>query len=190
MPAHATAAPLVAGARFDTGGFVRAALVLVPGILLAGGLVARVSGSTDSNPWYQSLILPAFQPPGPLFGIAWAILYTLIGFAVALVWGTRPADAGAATPGRRLALALFGAGLLVNFAWSPLFFRFHMIAAALAVIAVMLVLALATTWAFSRVNRLAGWLMLPYCGWLCFAGLLNARILMLNPMADAMQLGV
>ncbi len=169
---------------------MRAALVLVPGILLAGGLVARVSGSTDSNPWYQSLVLPAFQPPGPLFGIAWAILYTLIGFAVALVWGTRPADAGAATPGRRLALALFGAGLLVNFAWSPLFFRLHMIAAALAVIAVMLVLALATTWAFSRVNRLAGWLMLPYCGWLCFAGLLNARILMLNPMADAMQLGV
>jgi tryptophan-rich sensory protein len=176
--------------RFDTGSFVRAALIVVPGILLAGGLVARIAGSTDANPWYQSLILPAFQPPGPLFGIAWAILYTLIGVALALVWGTRGGAGTPIVPQRRLALFLFGLGLAVNFAWSPLFFRLHMIAAALGVIVVMLVLALATTWAFARVNRLAGWLMVPYCGWLCFAGLLNARILMLNPMADAMQLGV
>ena len=41
-----------------------------------------------------------------------------------------------------------------------------------------------------RVNRLAGWLMLPYLAWLCFAGALNIAILMLNPMADAMQMGI
>ena len=50
--------------------------------------------------------------------------------------------------------------------------------------------AIATTWSFWRVNRLAGWLMLPYCAWLCFAGAWNIAIMMLNPMADAMQLGV
>jgi tryptophan-rich sensory protein len=65
-----------------------------------------------------------------------------------------------------------------------------MISAALGIIAVMLVLAIATTWAFWRVNRLAGWLMLPYCAWLVFAGTLNTSILMLNPMADAMQMGI
>ena len=31
------------------------------------GLAARVAGSTDANPWYQSLTLPAFQPPPALF---------------------------------------------------------------------------------------------------------------------------
>jgi tryptophan-rich sensory protein len=89
---------------FSTGSFARAAIVAVPAILLMGGLVARIAGSTDTNPWYQSLTLPVFQPPGPLFGIAWAILYTLIGVAVAMVWGTK------AVPGKRLAIARFAVG--------------------------------------------------------------------------------
>ena len=169
---------------FSTGSFSRAAIVAVPAILLMGGLVARIAGSTDTNPWYQSLTLPVFQPPGPLFGIAWAILYTLIGVAFAMVWGTKK------VPGKRLAIALFTVGFAINLTWSPVFFRLHMISAALAIIAVMLLVAITTTWSFWRVNRLAGWLMLPYCAWLCFAGALNIAIMMLNPMADAMQLGV
>lgn len=169
---------------FAAGSFARAAIVAVPAILFAGGLVARIAGSTETNPWYQSLTLPVFQPPGPLFGIAWAILYTLIGLALAMVWGTRDVR------GKRLAIALFVVGFAINLTWSPVFFRLHMISAALAIIAVMLLLAVATTWAFWRVNRVAGWLMLPYCGWLCFAATLNTSIMMLNPMADAMQLGI
>lgn len=169
---------------FSASSFARAAIVAVPAILFMGGLMARIAGSTETNPWYQSLTLPVFQPPGPLFGIAWAILYTLIGFALAVVWGTRDA------PGKRLAIALFAIGFAINLIWSPVFFRLHMISAALAIIAVMLIVAVATTWAFWRVNRLAGWLMLPYCAWLGFAATLNTAIMMLNPMADAMQLGV
>jgi translocator protein len=169
---------------FSTGSFARAAIVAVPAILLLGGLVARIAGSTDTNAWYQSLTLPVFQPPGPAFGIAWAILYTLIGVALAMVWGTKAAG------GKRLALALFAAGFAINLAWSPVFFRLHMISAALAIIAVMLLVALATTFAFWRVNRLAGWLMLPYCLWLGFAAALNTAIMVLNPMADAMQIGI
>lgn len=172
------------GPWFSTGSFARAAIVAVPAILLLGGLVARIAGSTENNAWYQSLSLPVFQPPGPLFGIAWAILYTLIGTAFAMVWGTKQAA------GKQLAIVLFVIGFAVNLTWSPVFFRLHMISAALAIIAVMLLLALATTWRFWRVNRLAGWLMLPYCLWLCFAAALNISIMMLNPMADAMQLGV
>lgn len=169
---------------FSTGSFARAAIVAVPAILLLGGLMARVAGSTEANPWYQSLALPAFQPPGPLFGIAWAILYTLIGFALAVVWSTRDA------PGKRLAIALFAVGFVINLTWSPVFFRLHMISAALAIIAVMLLVAIATAWSFWRINRLAGWLMLPYLAWLCFAATLNTTIMLLNPMADAMQLGI
>jgi translocator protein len=146
--------------------------------------VARIAGSTETNAWYQSLSLPVFQPPGPLFGIAWAILYTLIGTAFAMVWGTKLAR------GKRLAIALFAVGFALNLTWSPVFFRLHMISAALAIIAVMLLVAIATTWSFWRVNRLAGWLMLPYLAWLSFAAALNISIMMLNPMADAMQLGI
>jgi tryptophan-rich sensory protein len=169
---------------FDTGSFARAAIVAVPAILFVGGLAARVAGSTDANPWYQSLTLPSFQPPPAAFGIAWAILYTLIALAVSFVWGSRDAK------GKGLALTLFALGLALNLTWSPLFFRAHMISAALGVVVAMLVLALATAWAFFRVNRLAGWLMIPYVLWLCLATAINASVMVLNPTADAMQMGI
>ncbi|MBC7522554.1 MAG: tryptophan-rich sensory protein, partial [Sandarakinorhabdus sp.] len=158
--------------------------VAVPLLLVVGGLSARLSGSTEDNPGFQSLDLPVFQPPGPVFGIAWSILYTVIAIAAAIIWGHKGA------PGRRLALALFAIGVLINLAWSPVFFRFHLILPALAIIGVMLIVALATTFAFRRISRVAAWLMLPYLIWLCFAGALNARIIMLNPAADAFQLGI
>jgi translocator protein len=184
MSAADSTADLAPEPWFATGSFARAAIVAVPGILFAGGLAARVAGSTDANPWYQSLTLPVFQPPAALFGIAWAILYTLIALAFSFVWGTRQVK------GKGLALALFGVGLVLNMAWSPLFFRAHMISAALGVLVAMLVVALVTTWAFWRVNRLAGWLMIPYVAWLCFAAAINTSVMMLNPTADAMQMGI
>lgn len=173
---------------FSRASFVRAAIVLVPLLLLLGGLSARVSGSTEDNGWYQTLTLPALQPPGPVFGIAWSILYTGIGLAAAIAWATRPA--GAARRWRSVGLLLFVAGFAVNLTWSPAFFRMHLIGAALGIIVVMLCLALATTIAFGRFARAAAWLMVPYLVWLCFAAGLNARILMLNPTADAAAQGV
>ncbi|WP_310495979.1 TspO/MBR family protein [Sandarakinorhabdus sp.] len=170
--------------QFLRGSFFRAAIVMVPLLLLLGGLSARLSGSTTDNGWYQTLTLPSLQPPGPVFGIAWSVLYTLIALAFAFAWATRPA------PHRRLALGLFLLGFAINLTWSPVFFRLHMITVALGIIAVMFIVAVATTFAFGRVNRLAAWLMLPYLVWLCFAGALNARILLLNPNADALQMGV
>jgi benzodiazapine receptor len=177
MTIAAAAPPVSRGSLF------RAAVVLVPALLLCGGLVARLAGSTTSNAWYQSLTLPALQPPGPAFGIAWSILYTLLGLAAALVWATPAA-------GRGRALALFTLGFAINLSWSPLFFTAHLVAVALGVILVMEALAILTTFAFARVNRLAAWLMLPYMLWLGFAASLNAHILLLNPMADAMQIGI
>ena len=166
------------------GSMVRAGIVMVPLLLVMGGLSARLAGSTEDNGWYQTLTLPALQPPGPVFGIAWSILYTVIAVAAAIVWGHKQA------PGRRLALGLFALGVVINLAWSPVFFRFHLILPALVIIGVMFIVAVATTFAFGRVNRVAAWLMVPYLVWLCFAGALNARVMVLNPAADAFQLGI
>ena len=162
----------------------RAGVVLVPLFLLLGGLSARLSGSTEENSWFQTLILPALQPPGPAFGIAWSVLYTLIAVAAAIVWGHKSA------PARAGALALFAVGFGINLAWSPVFFRFHLILPAMGIIAVMLIVAVATTYAFARVSRVAAWLMLPYLLWLGFALSLNVTIWRLNPTADALQLGI
>lgn len=163
-----------------------AALLLVPLLLGVGGLLARLSGSTEENLWFQSLTLPALQPPGPVFGIAWSILYTLLAVSAAIVVGAgREKDRL-----RRPALILFGVGMLINWTWSPVFFLGHQIELALAIIIVMLGVAIMTLLAFARVSRLAAALMLPYIAWLIFAAGLNAAIWQLNPVANALQMGV
>jgi len=167
--------------RFSNkGAGVRAGLVLVPLFLVVGGLVAGFSGSTEENDWYQSLLLPPLQPPGPVFGIAWSLLYTVLAVTGALIWA-RPASAL-----RTRALMVFGLGMAVNFAWSPVFFSLHQIVPALAIIIVMLGLAMWTTAMFAQLSRLAAGLMLPYIAWLMFATLLNAWIWRLNPGAGAL----
>lgn len=157
------------------GSLLRAALVAVPLIILLGTISGRVAGSAESNPWFQALVKPDIYPPGYVFGIAWTILYALMGVAVAMVWSARGATM------RWPALLLFVVQLAANLAWSPLFFREHRIEDAFWLIVGIGVAALFTTIAFFTVRRLAALLMLPYLAWLGFAGLLNWRIHELNP---------
>lgn len=163
----------------NRGSAFRAAIILVPLFELLGGLMARVSGSTVTNQWYQGLALPLYQPPGPVFGIVWSILYALIAIAVALVWAHRGA------PGRALALSLFAVQFAGNMAWSPLFFSAHQILPSLVLIGLIFIFALAATFAFGRISRTAAWLMIPYLAWLCIAAALNFRVWQLNPNAAA-----
>lgn len=165
-----------------------AAVVLVPLLLGVGGLIAQASGSVADNLWYQSLALPALQPPGPVFGIAWSILYTLLALSAALVVGVR-AEGGLARL-KRQALWLFAIGMVINWTWSPVFFLMHRIDVALAIIVVMLMVSLMTLLAFARLSRVAAALMLPYIAWLMFAAGLNAAIWQMNPVADVAQIGV
>lgn len=157
--------------------FLRYALVTVPLILGLGLLSGRLSGSGYGNPWFDALVKPAIMPPGWAFGLAWTTLYILLGLALALVL-----DAPR-SPKRRTALGLFGAQLLLNFSWSPVFFAIHAIAPALAIILLMLALSIGATYLFARVRQPAAWLMMPHLAWLAFACLLTYRILELNPSA-------
>jgi tryptophan-rich sensory protein len=157
--------------------FLRYALFTVPAILLLGTVSGRISGSGYGNAWFDALQKPAIMPPGWVFGAAWTILYVLLGFALALILHARGAR------GRGLALALFLVQLLLNFAWSPIFFAYHEVGAAFWTIAAMILLSLATAVLFWRIRRAAALLMLPYFAWLCFAALLTWQIGALNPEA-------
>ena len=154
---------------------LRAALVTVPLILGIGFLMGQLSNSGYGNDWFDALAKPAAMPPGWAFGTAWSILYILLGIALALIWTAPP------SPARSRGLALFLAQMVLNFAWSPMFFAAHQVAVALAMILLMLVLSTAAAIAFARVRPVAAWLMLPYLGWLAFASYLNWEILRLNP---------
>lgn len=163
--------------------FLRTALVIVPFILLLGVASGWVSGSSAENPWYDGLRKPDFTPPGAAFGIAWTILYILMGVAVTMIVYAKGAR------GRGTAITLFIAQFAVNLTWSPVFFATHAIGTALWIAVTMLLLATATTTAFFRIRPLAGWLMVPYVAWLCFAVLLNYQIDRLNPDAETLVPG-
>lgn len=159
-------------------GFARWAMVCVPAIVLLGFLSGRAAGSTGESRWYQALAKPDFMPPTWAFPVAWTILYILMGLALAMILNARGAK------GRGLALSLFGLQLLLNLAWSPLFFGAKQVSAALLLIVVLLILAALTCWLFLRIRKAAGYMLLPYVAWISFATLLNFQIDMLNPDAE------
>ena len=148
-------------------------IITVPVIVLLGFASGWFSNSGFGNPWFDALAKPAFMPPGWAFGVAWTILYILMGVAVAQVIVI---DA----PTRRLALHLFAIQLLLNLAWSPIFFGFHRPNIALVTIIVLTIFVAITLILFWTLRRSAGLLMLPYLAWLLFATALNFAILRLN----------
>ena len=68
---------------------LRLALFVIPTIMFLGFLSGTMSGSTADNIWYQTLLKPAIQPPGWVFGVVWPTLYLMMGLALAMVLNAR-----------------------------------------------------------------------------------------------------
>ena len=159
---------------------VRWALFVMPVILLLGFLSGAVAGSGEDNRWFAELVKPAAQPPGWMFGVAWTILYLMIGLAFAMILHARGAKQ------RGLAIGLFLGQYVLNLAWSPIFFGQHEVTTAFYLITIIFMLALLTTLVFGRIRKAAAWLMVPYLAWLSFASILNYQIDQLNPDAESL----
>ncbi len=155
-----------------------AGAVLLP--LIAGALGA-IATSEAVPTWYAGLAKPAWNPPPWLFAPVWTVLYVAMGVASWLIWriAARSEGAGLSTA-VRTALLLYAAQLVVNTAWSPIFFGLKRPDLALVVIVVLSILVAFTTWHFLRLSRAAGLLLVPYAGWVTFATALNAAVWQLN----------
>jgi benzodiazapine receptor len=136
-------------------------------VSLVGGLAAASSAQQ-----YAALAQPAWAPPSWLFGPVWTVLYVLIAVSGWLVWRR----AGLTSP----AHVVYGVQLLLNMAWTPLFFGAGLLGLALAEIVVLWAAIIATIVLFARIDRLAAWLLVPYVAWVSFAGALNLAIWLLN----------
>ena len=159
---------------------LRWVLFVVPVIVLLGLFSGQIAGSGEENRWFQKLVKPDAQPPGWMFGVAWTILYIMMGIALSMILHARGA------PLRGLAIILFLVQYALNLFWSPLFFGMHQISAAFWLLITIFALAFVTTLVFGRVRKAAAWLMVPYLAWLCFAGILNKQIIDLNPGAETL----
>lgn len=141
---------------------------------LAVGFVSGKITRENIISWYPMLEKPAFTPPNYLFGPVWTLLYLLMGISLYLIV-RQPSSAN-----RTKALTLFSVQLLLNFWWSILFFRFHLIAIALIDIILLLVFIIAMISSFLKVDRTAAHLQWVYLAWVSFATALNMAIWVLN----------
>jgi tryptophan-rich sensory protein len=153
----------------------KTAIVAAIAIELAGGVSGWLSQSGYGNAWFDALQKPAFMPPGWAFSVVWPILYALLGISLAMILAEPP------SPRRQAALTLFFIQLLLNFAWSFIFFGGHDIRLAKVIIWAMAAIAAAAAGQFLRLRSAARLLLIPYLAWLVFAGTLNSTIEHLNP---------
>lgn len=141
----------------------------------AVGLLAGWATQTSVTTWYPTLTKPAFTPPNWVFAPVWTLLYGLMGLSAFLIW-----RCGLHRARVRSALAAFSVQLVLNAGWSFAFFGARSPALGLVVI---LFLWGALAWTldrFFRIRPAAGWLLVPYLGWVTYALALNVAIWALN----------
>ena len=161
-------------ANLPAPGRIRSAVGLAGWLLLCFS-AAALGRFFMPGEWYAQLKKPLWNPPGWIFGPVWTALYTMMAIAAWLVWLNCGFSA------RRKALVLFLLQLLLNAAWSPLFFGLHRPALAFVEIVMLWLAILATLLVFWKVQRGAGVLLLPYLAWVSFAVVLNFTLWRLNP---------
>ncbi len=148
---------------------------MLAGFVVACGFAASMGAFFAPGAWYERLAKPAWRPPNWLFAPVWTLLYVMIAVSGWLVWRT-DGFAGAALP-----LAVYALQLLLNAAWTPLFFGLHRPDLAFFEIVLMWVAIAATIVLFAAVNPVSAWLLAPYLVWVSFASALNFAIWRLNP---------
>jgi benzodiazapine receptor len=151
-------------------------IVLCILLCLSAGWVGSLATRDAIPQWYAGLTKPSFSPPNWAFGVVWPILYVLMGIALATVL-----SAGMDRREVRIAAAVFGIQLVLNAAWSLIFFGLHRIDWALVEIVVLWLAILAAAYLFYRVSKGAAALLVPYLLWVSFAIVLNAGFWRLNP---------
>ena len=144
-------------------------LILSIAVCEGAGLIGSIFILSSVNTWYLTLNKPFFNPPGWFFGPVWTTLYLLMGVSLYLVCGKKNAD-----------LKWFWIQLVLNSAWSIIFFGLKSPVLAFIIIVILWVSIFKTIVDFRKVNKRASYLLYPYLAWVSLASLLNLSIILLN----------
>jgi translocator protein len=149
-------------------------LIISLALPLSIGGIAGIFTAQAIPVWYATLNQPSFNPPNAVFGPVWTMLYILMGFSFYLIWIMPQSST------RRLAIMLYVIQLVLNFAWSFLFFYFHAIGVAFIEIFLLWTSILLMIILFYKIKPLAAYLNIPYLLWVSFATMLNGSYYLLN----------
>jgi benzodiazapine receptor len=136
--------------------------------------VAATGAFFPPDDWYASLARPTYAPPNWVFGPVWTVLYLMMAISGWLVWKSPKSTS------KRQAMLAFGGQLLLNAAWSAIFFGLHEPGWSLVEICFLWLAILTTIALFRRHSTAAAVLLMPYLAWVSFATVLNYGFWSLN----------
>lgn len=145
-------------------------------ICLAVGYLSSLVTKSSVETWYPTLQKPSFNPPNWAFPVAWTTLYIFMGIAAGLVWDKIEIKKEEV----QKALLFFFIQLALNALWSILFFGLKNPILALVEIVLLWLIIYETFMKFNKIDKIAGYLFIPYLFWVTFAIILNANIWWLN----------
>ncbi|MCZ8286365.1 MAG: tryptophan-rich sensory protein, partial [Bacteroidia bacterium] len=96
-------------------------LILCIALTLSVGAIGGIATASGVNGWYRTLDKPVFNPPNYLFGPVWTVLYILMGISLYMILQSTHHVL------RTRAISVFCIQLALNFGWSFLFFKFHLV---------------------------------------------------------------
>lgn len=124
--------------------------------------------------WYNTINIPALNPPPEIFGPVWAFMYTLIFISFTSFMYAKT------DMNKKQGITFFLIQLLLNFSWSPAFFYLHDIKLSFVIIIFLLIFIILTIISFYKVSRISAFLLIPYLLWVSFATYLNFELMRLN----------
>ncbi|KAL1894427.1 hypothetical protein Sste5346_005929 [Sporothrix stenoceras] len=157
-----------------------AASILLP--IALGTAVGYSTRPQVNDPEVQALKQPPLRPPARVFGPVWTLLYGTMGYAAYLAVGQTTAGLDISWNTKVVSAGLYTLQLGLNLAWMPLFFGLRRpIEATVDSVALLGINGyLMSLWLDNPATEAAGWLMMPYVGWLGFATYLSAGAGYLN----------
>ena len=143
--------------------------------LAVGGLSALLTKGNMNI--YSDIVTPPLTPPSMLFPIVWSVLYILMGISAAMIFLFNKKEYKNKIND---ALYVYAAQLLFNFFWSIWFFNVRAFLFSFIWLIAMWVLIIIMIVKFSKINKCAAYLQIPYLIWTTFAAYLNLAIYILN----------
>ena len=122
--------------------------------------------------WFISMdisnLVKPFEIPTIIFPIVWTILYLMMAISYYLV------------SNKSNTFGIYFAQLVFNSLWTVFFFGLKLRLFAFIWLIALFVLVVLMLVKYYKINKTAGYLLIPYSLWLVFAGYLNLSIYLLN----------
>lgn len=148
-------------------------LISAIGITLLAGGIGSAFTVNNIPTWYAGLNKPFFSPPNWLFAPVWTTLYIMMGISLFLI--TQRQKPLISKP-----VKVYLLHLIVNSLWSIVFFGMRSPGFAYIVIVILWYMIFRIIGIFSKIDKRAGYLLIPYFAWVTFASFLNLSVWYLN----------